>query len=150
MQLVQAYVRERSVRCPSCDYNLRNLTASECPECGQQLCLRIALATPNWAPFIAGVIGLSMSLGFSALLLLFAVVIMTIEGSATAEAGTFPAFIVGLIASGVRLGIWLVKSRSLRRHSAVRRWFMAGCCCAALIVSVITFLVVVLEVIARN
>ena len=144
VQILQAYVRERSVQCPSCDYDLRDLTSSECPECGQELCLRIALATPNWAAFIAGVIGLSMSLGFSALLLLFAVVIMMIEGSATAMPGTIPSLIIGLIVSCVLLGIWLMRSRSLRRHAAAIRWFLAGCCCTVPILNVFTFLVVVL------
>ncbi len=143
-QLVQAYVRDRSVRCPSCDYDLRDLTGSACPECGQGLSLRVALARPNWAAFICGLIGLSMSLGFSSLLLLFAAVIMVVEGPASAMPGTFPALFVGLIVSGALLAVWLARSRTLRRQSGGRRWFLAGCCCSVPILNVVAFLVIVL------
>src|SRR5688572_11435830 len=41
--LLLTYVRDRDVRCPRCEYNLRNLTQPVCPECREQLVLKVGL-----------------------------------------------------------------------------------------------------------
>lgn len=41
--LLLAFVRERDVPCPRCDYNLRNLTTPVCPECREPLTLKVGV-----------------------------------------------------------------------------------------------------------
>jgi hypothetical protein len=38
------FVRERDHPCPRCGYNLRNLTTPTCPECEEQLLLKVGVA----------------------------------------------------------------------------------------------------------
>lgn len=52
-ELLLAYVRERDTRCPLCGYNVRNLTAPRCPECGKALRLSVGLADPFLKAWIA-------------------------------------------------------------------------------------------------
>jgi hypothetical protein len=66
--ILQQYLEERDVPCPSCGYNLHALRGSECPECGERLVLRVALAEPDLGMFLAALIGLALGVGFSGLL----------------------------------------------------------------------------------
>lgn len=43
VELLLTYVRERDVQCPRCEYNLRNLTQPVCPECRENLVLKVGL-----------------------------------------------------------------------------------------------------------
>ena len=67
-QLIE-FVRDRDVACPSCDYNLRGLTQSRCPECGEQVGLTVALVDPYataWivlAVMICGSAGMGLIFG---------------------------------------------------------------------------------------
>src|SRR5262245_57156238 len=45
--LLLRFVHERDVRCPRCDYNLRNLTQPVCPECREELHLSVGLRRPT-------------------------------------------------------------------------------------------------------
>ncbi len=45
-ELLPAYLRHRDVPCPNCSYNLRDLTGTSCPECGQRLELVVDLGSP--------------------------------------------------------------------------------------------------------
>ena len=38
---ILAFLRNRSVPCPRCGYDLRNIPAPQCPECGEPLILKI-------------------------------------------------------------------------------------------------------------
>lgn len=42
-ELLLAYLRDRDVPCPRCDYNLRNLTTTHCPECREELHLQVGV-----------------------------------------------------------------------------------------------------------
>jgi hypothetical protein len=53
VELLLQFVRERDVRCPRCDYNLRNLTQPVCPECREQLHLSVGLTRPKFGWLIA-------------------------------------------------------------------------------------------------
>ncbi|MFG0252226.1 MAG: hypothetical protein ACF8NJ_05055, partial [Phycisphaerales bacterium JB038] len=57
----RAFVADRDIPCPSCDYSLRDLTEPRCPECGEQLTIGITLSEPHigrfiaiWTPLLAG------------------------------------------------------------------------------------------------
>ena len=39
--LLLEFLRRRTIRCPKCDYNLRDLTRPVCPECGEELTLTV-------------------------------------------------------------------------------------------------------------
>lgn len=61
--LLLAHVRNRDVACPLCEYNLRALTSTRCPECGHRLQLRVALVDPYMRDWIATLIPLCGSGG---------------------------------------------------------------------------------------
>jgi hypothetical protein len=45
---VIAYLRGRCVPCPRCHYDLRDIQAAVCPECGEELVLKIGSARPRF------------------------------------------------------------------------------------------------------
>ena len=45
--LLLNFLTERDVYCPLCQYNLRNSTVTNCPECGKAI--RLTVVTPNLA-----------------------------------------------------------------------------------------------------
>ncbi len=56
-QQLKAYLADRDVPCPGCGYNLRDSTAADCPECGEQLYIHQALRSMcrrrvHWAWFV--------------------------------------------------------------------------------------------------
>ena len=60
---LRAFLAGRDVECPGCGYNLRDLGGSRCPECGDELVLRVGLAEPRQGALIAGLIGLAAGAG---------------------------------------------------------------------------------------
>lgn len=61
--------------CPRCGYSLRDLTSTRCPECSDELRLRVGLATPRFGWLVAAMAPGLFS-GVCATLLLFPLVIM--------------------------------------------------------------------------
>jgi hypothetical protein len=61
------YLHDRDEPCPACKYNLRNLTSSNCPECGNALRVGITLADPYLKAWIALIIALLPPASFGAL-----------------------------------------------------------------------------------
>lgn len=55
------FMRQRDVACPSCAYNLRNLTAITCPECGTALVLGVHRAEPFFAAWIVATIAMAIA-----------------------------------------------------------------------------------------
>ncbi|MCI0362731.1 MAG: hypothetical protein L0219_02550 [Phycisphaerales bacterium] len=41
--MLLSFVRDRDAHCPRCDYNLRNLTQPVCPECREELVLKVGV-----------------------------------------------------------------------------------------------------------
>lgn len=71
--MLRSYLADRDEPCPGCGYNLRGLMSVRCPECNQELQLRIGLVEPRMRLFLVAVIGASVGLGFNALLLFYIV-----------------------------------------------------------------------------
>lgn len=69
--MLTRFIASRDTPCPVCGYNLRGLLGNRCPECGRMLVLAVGTTEPRLAAFIAGLVGLSSGLGFSALLLVY-------------------------------------------------------------------------------
>jgi hypothetical protein len=47
VRLLLAFLRDRDAPCPACGYNVRNLTAPECPECRHPLALTVGVVRPR-------------------------------------------------------------------------------------------------------
>lgn len=60
-----AFLRDRDEHCPSCQYILRRLTSSRCPECGQWLRLGVAAVEPSLTAWTILVCSLSSVVGIA-------------------------------------------------------------------------------------
>lgn len=49
-ELLGIYLASRDVPCPRCQYNLRGLTVTRCPECGQELSVLVTIASISLPP----------------------------------------------------------------------------------------------------
>jgi len=56
-QALREFLATREAACPSCGYNLRGLVGGMCPECNQEIALRIALVDPRVGLFLVGFLG---------------------------------------------------------------------------------------------
>ena len=63
------YLRDRDAACPLCQYNLRGLTSSRCPECGRALQLTIGLVEPRMGAWIMAVVSMAGAAGLGVLAL---------------------------------------------------------------------------------
>lgn len=118
------YLRDRDESCPACKYNLRNLTGVRCPECGEELQLRVSPVEPRQAAPIAGLIGLCMGLGMNSMLLIYVAIEVVRRGGMANFMSRF--IIYNAVAASVHLlvlCIWLMAWRRLRR--ARLRWALA-------------------------
>jgi hypothetical protein len=61
-RLVREFLAEREVLCPACRHNLRGVAGDRCPECGLELHLTLAVPRFESGPWLAGILGLSISL----------------------------------------------------------------------------------------
>ena len=79
--MLQAFLHERDASCPRCEYNLRNLVGIRCPECGEELVLRVNLSEPKMGAFLTGLVGLAAGSGFSGLLVGYALILILSQGA---------------------------------------------------------------------
>jgi hypothetical protein len=133
--LLQDFLRERDVPCPRCGYNLRNLVGQRCPECGDELVLRVNLSEPKMGAFLTGLVGLASGAGFSGLLALYGLIMITIHDRSMR--GFFSSFMIvtagGLLVLGLGLAIWIRSRSYIRRQPSSRQWWLAvGCWCLVL------------------
>lgn len=140
-QLLTGYLSGRDVNCPSCQYNLRDLQGSRCPECGDLLVLQVGLAEPRQAAGIAGLIGLAAGAGLNGLLLLYlAVRIIFLHDHFYVGMGSFVALNAGgLVAEGAAMFWWLKVWRWTRRQSSTRKTLLVCGCWLLTIVNLLVF-----------
>jgi hypothetical protein len=125
---LRMFLSARDVACPGCRYNLRDLSASRCPECGDELVLRVGLAEPRQAAMIAGLIGLSSGAGLFGLLLIYIVIRRYIVGDLGPPARFVIIIAACFIIQGLSLLIWLWRWRAIRRQpGAVKRFLVCAC-----------------------
>lgn len=138
LALLRHYLRETDESCPSCNYALRGLTTDRCPECNQQITLHIKLVEPRLAAFIATMIALASGFGFSALLLLYFLIALSIRNVGVPGI-SFPLIVgTGTIVNAGLIS-WLVRNRGpFCRASALVRWTLF----AAATLSTLTLLLV--------
>lgn len=110
-EFLRAFLGERDTPCPGCGYNLRGLTGDVCPECAQKLRIGVGLVEPRLAWFLAGLVGLSVGLGFAGIILIWGVSITLVRGRGGPNLQELSPLIIGAIVEGAALWIWL-RSRS--------------------------------------
>jgi hypothetical protein len=139
--VLRVFLAGRDVACPNCEYNLRDLTGDRCPECGQDLVIRVQLAEPKMAAFLAGLIGLSAGAGFSGLILLywFILTFFVFRGGGGNGARILTLTLGGLaLESGAMLG-WLRFRGRLRTLKPQTRWTLVVACWILSLVNLVWF-----------
>ena len=94
-QLIR-WLEERDVACPICAYNLRDLKAVYCPECGGRLRLHVGSDNMKLGAWFLGVLGLSLALGFDGVIttLMIGVFIMAAGVAGGAHGGALDRGVV--------------------------------------------------------
>jgi hypothetical protein len=123
-EMLRNYLAERDEPCPGCGYNLRGLTGGRCPECNQDLCLRVGLVEQRLAWFIFGVVGIGMSLGFCTLLLAWAAS-MLVRVSGGPQMWDILLLAVGAIVACAMMWWWLGARRRFASSTEQSRWGLA-------------------------
>ena len=144
-EMLRGYLAERDEECPGCGYNLRDLTGTRCPECNQELVLRVGLAEPRMAWFVAGTVGISMGLGFCLMLTIWAGVSLVWQSSRGGgpQFGQIVPLAAGSVVGGLLMWWWVRARRRLSGATAERRWcWVAGMTLAALMCPVWFFVIV--------
>lgn len=139
--MLRQFLTGRDEPCPQCGYNLRDLTGTRCPECGEELALRIQLVEPRQAAALAGLIGLCAGAGMNFLLLGFVVIdYFTRGGSWGREEIKFVLVnSIGFVVLGACIALWLRFWRQVRRLDVVRRWSLAGAAAMLSVADLIVF-----------
>lgn len=116
-----SYLRARDVTCPGCGYNLRGLSASVCPECRQELELRVGLAEPKLGLWLASVVGAACGLGFNTIFLMLFAALRVMGDRGGPRRGTLILFVGGAIVFGLVTHQLLRSGRRVRRFPVVVR-----------------------------
>ena len=138
--MLRQFLHGRDVVCPGCQYNLRDLTGSRCPECGQDLVLQLHLAEPRQSALLTGLIGLSAGAGLNGLLVIYFLMMVFVIERGASGMGWFLGFnLVGLCVHGAAIAVWLRLWRRIRRLSAATRWSLAAAGCGLSLVNIVLF-----------
>ncbi len=120
--MLERFVAGRDVFCPACGYNLRDLHTDRCPECGDELVLRVNMAEQKLGLFITCVIGLAVGLGFNATVLIWTGLVTLFGGYHLGAKYAVTPLISTVVLGG---GLWLLLARRKRFRRYSRR-FKAG------------------------
>ena len=127
-ELLEELLEGHDEPCPACGYNLRGLRTGACPECDSALELRVGLVHPRQAAFITGLVGASMGLGLSALLVLYAGLLVLRFGVPGApDLWVFVGYngAAGLV-QGAAVLAWIKAQKRLRLAGPAFRWSLAA------------------------
>lgn len=119
------YLSGHDELCPMCEYNLRGLTGTKCPECGEVLLLRVSLREPKLAAYLCGLIGLSVGVGCSGLLMALAVLVALFEDYRDLIDWSFAVAAFQFAFEGLAIWLWLARRNWIRRRSKGQRWALA-------------------------
>ena len=138
--LLHLYLKDRDVPCPSCGYNLRDLAADVCPECGEAITLRVNVLEPRQAAPLAGLVTLSCGAGLNGLLLIYVVIqIVRSRGPIRFWDRFIVVNLCGFLILGACVGIWLKFWLRIRRFDARRRWMLVIACALLTLTDLIIF-----------
>lgn len=138
-ELMREFLTLSDERCPSCTYQLRQLTGTTCPECGETLTLRVGSPHACSTAFIVGLIGLALPVGLIGIPLMTFLPLMMFHSGRHIDRSSsmLPLhFFVTLVAC-LPLFIWLGFSRRIQRSKPTTRALLDGACWLAPIISVL-------------
>jgi hypothetical protein len=138
-ELLRQFLSGRDVTCPGCQYNLRDLTGRQCPECGQEIVLHLRLAEPRQAALLTGLIGLSAGAGLNGLLLIYWVLIRLFMRFGPPADAFLVIILIGFVVHALGVAAWLRFWRRIRVLRAGPRWFLAGACCLLPLIDIVIF-----------
>ena len=124
-QLLTNYLALREDRCPSCNYNIHNLTTDTCPECGEKLKLQVTIKTPKLAAFVVGLIALSISAGFPLLFAALICIIFLMNRGGSGFVGIITSSLLFFAILCLPLYCWYRNRAKLIRSTNSRRWAWA-------------------------
>lgn len=140
-ELLREFLADRDEQCPSCGYNLRNLHHDRCPECAQELILRVNLREPRLGGYVAGVAALAAGAGFSGLLILY--IMLTVLFRGRWGGGPPIGFVAvtggGFLIESIALAFWLSRGREIRRLESPKRIALVAGCFALTIANLVVF-----------
>lgn len=141
-----SYLADRDVPCPSCGYNLRNLAASNCPECGEPLEVRLTPPNALNARYLACVLAMGGAWSVKTTIILAVVLPANAQGwMGSWNTGElflyiyYPAFIA--LASSIGLALLLPRrgQQWFRRGSGAARSMLTTLCVTTSVGSVIAW-----------
>jgi hypothetical protein len=138
-QDLRNYLATRDAACPSCGYNLRGLTSDRCPECNQEIALRVSLVDPRVGLFLVGVVGWALGAGFSVLLLMYGGISIMRYGNPSPGDPFFLILLIGGVLQGSVLLCLLICNRRIRRWRTLPRALLAVSGFAASLANVLIF-----------
>ncbi len=126
---LQAYLADHDHACPLCGYNLRGLRGMRCPECDFALQLQLAIVERWRAAWIAGLVGLAMTLGAN-LLGLTALLGAVLLGLRSSSDWAVEVLILGgpAAVAGTCLALHLKWATTFVTLSTVKRWLVVAAC----------------------
>lgn len=68
IEVIQQYLRDRTVGCPACGYNLRGVAGGSCPECGTRLTLQLNSVDVPHKWWLIRLLSTALPLGFVGIL----------------------------------------------------------------------------------
>jgi len=141
--LLRLYLADRDVPCPQCNYNLRNLTGNVCPECGEEIALRVYFVEPRQAAPLAGLITLSAGAGLNGLLLIYWMFVIWRFGQRSNRIADkfFLVNFFGALALGICMVIWLRCWGYIRRSQG--RWWLFGASVVLTLLDLVIFIVII-------
>ena len=112
-----SWLSERDVKCPVCEYNLRNLAEGRCPECNAALELAVASPNLNMAPWFVAVMSMALGAGFDGVvsILIIATALIFSPPSPAARVQVSLLAALFLVLTGVCVAGLVVGYRSRRR-----------------------------------
>ena len=141
---LSAYLAERDVLCVSCGYCLRGITGGRCPECNEELVLRVGLAEPRFGAVIAVLAGAWCCAGTSFALLAGMLGLSLYFGDWPPVAYWVPGLVGLALSAPVAIGFGTRDGRSwIRKRSGVARILLIAGAWALFVGSFVAFGVVV-------
>jgi predicted RNA-binding Zn-ribbon protein involved in translation (DUF1610 family) len=137
--LLAAFLVEQDHPCPQCGYNLRNLQGTRCPECGEELVLRVNVAETRQKLLITGLIGLSAGAGLNGLLLIYGVIQIIRDRWYYGDQRFFYTCGIGLLFEGGAMFLWLRTWRAARRLPMSARLALAAGCWLLTLIDLVIF-----------
>lgn len=127
-KLIKAYLADRDVACPVCNYNLRGLQTTACPEC--QFNISVGLIGKRYSKtYLLGLIVLSGSFGTCAFQLASIVILHFLVGPDLLDLDSllYGRFTFMGLVSGIFLWLWVSFATQMEQSSRRRRLVLALC-----------------------